>query len=263
MKYRINYCVLYHQGNVRTVNQDNFWCNSRYLDSVNNGLPEPICGTILTQQFPVFAVFDGMGGEEKGEIASYIASETFNKQYSALNIQNENDFFATVCKEINTAICDYATENHIKVMGTTGAFILFGKDDVFICNIGDSPIFRFDGEELTQISTDHIQTNFVNGKPPLTQFLGVPESDFIIQPYIAKGNYATGDKYLLCSDGLTDMVEFDEIEKILSSSQTVEETAKILVERALENGGKDNITIILCEICKEKLFNVFKKGNKL
>jgi len=62
---------------------------------------------------------------------------------------------------------------------------------------------------------------------------------------------------------LTDMVEFDEIEKIISSSQTVEETAKILVERALENGGKDNITIILCEICKEKLFNVFKKGNKL
>lgn len=263
MKYRINYCVICHQGNVRTVNQDNFWCSNQYLDSDNKGLLEPICGTVLTQPSPVFAVFDGMGGEEKGEIASYIASETFNKQYSALTIQNENEFFTTVCKEINNAICQYATENHIRTMGTTGAYVLFGKDDVFICNIGDSPIFHYDGEELIKISTDHVQPNFVNGKAPLTQFLGVPESEFIIQPYIAKGSYTVGDKYLLCSDGLTDMVDLDEIERIVSSTQTVEETANKLVERALENGGKDNITIILCEICKEKIFNVFKKGNKI
>lgn len=263
MRYIIKYCVLCHQGNVRTVNQDNFWCANQYLDCANKGLAQPICGTVFAQQHPIFAVFDGMGGEDKGEIASFIASNTFHKLYATHQIQDERDFFITVCNELNDAICQYAAQNHIKTMGTTGAFVLFGKNDVFICNIGDSPIFHMDSEELTQVSIDHIQTNYANGKPPLTQFLGVPESDFIIEPYVAKGEYGLGDKYLLCSDGLTDMVDLDEMREIILSTQTVEETAKKLLERALENGGKDNITIIICEICRQKRLNAFKEGNKL
>ncbi len=255
--------MICHQGKVRAVNQDNFWCNGRYLESDNKGLPTPISGSLPIRLLPTFAVFDGMGGEEKGEIASYIASKTFNKHYSVLNKQNKHGFLITACNEINNAICKYAAENNVRTMGTTGAFVLFDKNDVFICNIGDSPIFHYNGIKMVRISTDHVQENFKSGKPPLTQFLGIPESEFIIQPYSAKDRYAVGDKFLLCSDGLTDMVDLTEIEQMMSAKRPVEEAAYKLAERALENGGRDNITIVLCEICKEKILDVFKKGNRI
>ena len=258
MRYRVDYCVACNKGKVRTVNQDNFWCYNRYLQSVNDGLSEPLYGALFSYEQPVFAVFDGMGGEEKGEIASYIAAEIFDKFYYKLKDDNN---FINICNEINSAICNFAKENTVSTMGTTGAFVMFGKKEILVCNIGDSPIFRFSDNEITKISFDHIQNQILNGKPPLTQFLGIPESEFIIQPYLAKGSYQIGDRYLICSDGLTDMVELEEIQNIIGSSPTVEIGCKNLLEAALNNGGKDNITIILCQINKARNF-IFRKGVK-
>ncbi len=259
MKYRVDYCVACNIGNVRTANQDNFWCYNRYLQSINNGLAEPLYGALFSYEQPVFAIFDGMGGEEKGEVAAYIAADVFDKLHPML--KNDNHSFTAICNEINSAICTYAEENNISVMGTTGAFVLFAKKEIYICNIGDTPIFRFSNNEITKISFDHIQNQVLNGKPPLTQYLGIPESEFIIQPYLAKGSYQIGDRYLICSDGLTDMVDLEEIKKIISSSDTVNDGCKLLLETALDNGGKDNITIILCEISKTQNF-IFRKGVK-
>lgn len=87
-------------------------------------------------------------------------------------------------------------------------------------------------------------------KPPLTQNLGIKEDELIISPYTATGEYHNHDIYLICSDGLTDMVSNEEIEYILNSSQK-ENSADLLLQKALENGGKDNITLILMYIRKE------------
>ena len=84
----------------------------------------------------------------------------------------------------------------------------------------------------------------VKGKKfPLTQYLGIPEVEMEICPYVREEELQHGDLYLICSDGLTDMVSEEEIYKILLESKNVTEKVKILRQRALENGGKDNISI--------------------
>lgn len=260
MRYKIKYCVACHKGNVREINQDNFYANGTYLDLDNTGLDTLICKTVAAQSNPILAVFDGMGGEQKGEVASFTAAKVLQSLHFVEAKQNGIEYFQKTCAKINREICKYAEQEHLSTAGTTGAFILFGKKEIFICNIGDSPIFRFENGEIQQISTDHIQENYLNGKPPLTQFLGVPENDFIIDPYIAKGSYKAGNKYLLCSDGLTDMVGIDAIRQTVISSN-IENAVLKLQNIALDNGGKDNITIVLCEIQKEKLIRLFGKGD--
>lgn len=86
-------------------------------------------------------------------------------------------------------------------------------------------------------------------KPPLSQNLGIRPSELIIDPYAAGFEYHDGDVFLICSDGLTDMVSQDEIAAILRETD-YEESANSLLKKAPENGGKDNITIILCKVCK-------------
>ena len=85
-------------------------------------------------------------------------------------------------------------------------------------------------------------------KAPLTQHLGINPEDFLIEPYIAKGELAAGDQYLLCSDGLTDMLSNLEISCIMSESETAEVCADRLVHAALERGGRDNVTVIVCRV---------------
>ena len=98
---------------------------------------------------------------------------------------------------------------------------------------------------------DHYAVGIYGRKPPLSQNLGIPEKELLIDPYLAVGSYSGGDIYLLCSDGLTDMVEREEIASTLSDTP-FEEAAERLLNRALENGGKDNITILLCRIERER-----------
>jgi protein phosphatase len=89
-----------------------------------------------------------------------------------------------------------------------------------------------------------------NKKSPLSQCLGIPEDDFIIEPYITKFAYENNEKYLICSDGLTDMVEFSEISNILSSQESALRCGQMLMDNVMINGGKDNVTVIVCEIKK-------------
>ena len=85
MKYSIEYAALCHKGNVRSKNQDNLWCADTLLESENDGLSEMLMGSIDASAFPAFAVFDGMGGEQQGEMAAYIAASHFHTLYHSKN----------------------------------------------------------------------------------------------------------------------------------------------------------------------------------
>ena len=87
--------------------------------------------------------------------------------------------------------------------------------------------------------------------PPLSQNLGIPPDLFVIEPHVARVKYNIGDIFLLCSDGLTDMVDLSSIKEILSRIP-FEKATESLVDAALSNGGKDNITVILCRIESNK-----------
>lgn len=241
MKYEISYICLSDQGRLRHVNQDNYVCFNTMKNSIDQSATAK--GTVINGTRTVFAVFDGMGGEEKGEVAAELAAKALlgfdskNKPVEALSVY---------CDKANRMIADYAEEHSI-ITGTTAAIILFDLDEIYICNIGDTRIYRCSKGKLKQISKDHVMPGPYDMKSALSQNLGIDESIMTIEPYFAKGRYSSLDRFLICSDGLTDMVSEADIESVLKS-KPLEEAAKTLMNMALEHGGIDNITILICEI---------------
>ena len=250
LRYKILYSTVCNTGKVRSINQDNFWCIGKYLEEQNNALESPLNGSIENDKLPVFAVFDGMGGEQKGETAAYLAADTFNRNYYLFKNGEFQDVFTDVFRNINTEICKYKSEHGIPNMGTTGAALAFDTKKVYYCNIGDSRIYQLKKMGLKRISVDHCLQISENRKAPLTQYLGVPEDEFIIQPHVSMTKLRNKERFIICSDGLTDMVNESDIEKVLSSECSVSDCSNTLLNMALSNGGRDNITIIVCEIQK-------------
>jgi len=249
MKYIIDYALCCDKGRLRSKNQDNFLCEGVFLPVENNGLESLMTGSLSSKDFPVLAVFDGMGGEQMGEYAAFIAASTLKEKLC----ENKAEALSEYCLEINRNICRFASENGIRSMGTTGCFINFADKQINLCNIGDSKIYQFNGEVMLQLSVDHCIGSAV-GKAPLTQFLGVPEEDFIIQPHSAEAEYKKGDIFLICSDGLTDMADLQSIQRVLASGESMKDCAETLLTMALEAGGRDNITILLCRVRKKSIF---------
>lgn len=259
MEYSISYSCMSHKGNVRIINQDNFICNGYYIKTDDSEVEYPLSGAVNSKTSTLFGIFDGMGGEECGEVASYIAAE----KASTMSLNKDSVFtLLEYCKQANEKICEYAENNAVTAMGTTAAMLLFSKNEITLCNIGDSKIFRFSDNELEQISKDHVVISTYGTKPQLSQNLGIPPDQLLIEPYLSQGGYKDGDKYLICSDGLTDMLTNDEIKELLEK-HSIEEAAPNLISRALENRGKDNVTVILLEIkqMKNKLLKVFNRQN--
>lgn len=250
MKYEIHYSCCSHIGKRRNENQDNFLCDGKYLGDDGDPKGFSMNGCTDHTQPRVFSVFDGMGGEEHGEIASLIAARCA----ATLKIgESPIEDLREYCSTANEAICGFADDHGIGSMGTTAVIIVFAENEINLCNIGDSKAFHFDGKKLEQISVDDYSVAFPGKKPPLSQNLGIPPAEMMIEPHFARGNYYDGDSYLLCSDGLTDMVSTEEITGILAETvagrqKDVSKAAEKLLQKALDHGGNDNITIILCRV---------------
>lgn len=257
MAYRIHYSCVSHPGKVRQVNQDNFICNGQYMNLDNHEVSFPLTGSCDVSGNPIFGVFDGMGGEQHGEVAALIAAR------HAAVLTPHRDGIETLrffCQKANHFICNYSVEKGVTSTGTTAAMLLCTKKHICLCNVGDSKVFRFREGTLEQLSVDHLCVAPFGVKPPLSQNLGISPEEMRIDPYFQKFSYSPEDIYLICSDGLTDMVTNEKITEILSSDPS-DTAAEQLLELALENGGKDNTTIILCRIEKEPLWPFFKKNN--
>lgn len=255
MTYQINYAYACHMGKVRVNNEDNFWCCGHQLPVENRGLEDIKSGSIFRGELPVFAVFDGMGGESCGEKAAYLAAETFGKYYGehkrALKRCTE-DFLQGACLEMNEAVSSFGAKNRISAMGTTMALTAFSGKGIWICNLGDSRVYRFAEDKLKRVSVDHVLGGSLFGKAPLVQFLGIREENLLLEPAVREFAYCEGDRYLICSDGITDMLSETEIAECLSRGDTPEETVSHLLEGALGKGGRDNITVILCEVKEQE-----------
>ena len=271
MAYQIEYAYTCHIGKIRNNNEDNFWCCGDSLEAQNQGMSHIRSGRMKQSEYPLLAVFDGMGGESCGEMAAFLAAESCGEHYKTTKEairQEPEDFLKDLCETMNQAICDYGRENRISSMGTTAALLAFAEEAVYSCNLGDSRIYRSDNEKFYQISEDHVLGRSLFGKAPLTQYLGMEEENLQLEPSISRQEIKPGDRFLLCSDGITDMLSDGEIADILSRDIPVEDTVEILVDRALKKGGRDNITVVLCEIAEkprnmfQRLLNWFRKQNE-
>ena len=256
MAYQIDYAYVSHTGKVRANNEDNFWCCGRNIPWENQGTGGIQCGSAVNGEFPVLAVFDGMGGESSGEMAAYVASEElgcFRKQKKKILRKEPESFAREACSSMNQAVCRYGEENRIYSMGTTLAMLAFGESSFCACNLGDSRIYSVTEGRFRQISTDHVLGRGRFGKAPLLQYLGIDEESMMLEPSVEPVEYQSGMRFLLCSDGVTDMLSDGEIADLMAREESVDRTVEFILERALQKGGKDNITIILCEVgIKEK-----------
>ena len=239
-------------GRIRRINQDNYFCDGLYLQNLESESVIPEKQIPIKRQITLFGVFDGLGGEECGEIASLIAAKTASEFVFSKDISKSMD---SLCKSSNELICKYADDHNIDKMGTTAAFLAFSKRNITLCNIGDSKIYKISGNEISQLSKDHIARTSYGYKPPLSQCLGIPEAEMKIEPYITTLDYNIGEYYLISTDGLTDMVDDENIKKTITN-ETVDNAVKKLINMALDHGGKDNITIILCKIEKKNIWSL-------
>lgn len=255
MMYEINYAYTSHIGRVRANNEDNFWCCGESLPVQNYGTSGVFTGTAVQKTLPALAVFDGMGGESCGEIAAGIAAQEFGKYYNGHKEElkkSPEKFLENICVSMNQQVVLYGEENRIHSMGTTAAMTVFSRKGIYVGNLGDSRIYHSNGNKLRQVSVDHVIGRSMFGKAPLTQYLGMMEKDFLLEPCISRMEYIPGSRYLLCSDGMTDMLSDGEIADILTREISVSETVEVLLERVLQKGARDNITIVLCEISETK-----------
>jgi protein phosphatase len=200
------------------------------------------------------AVADGMGGHNAGEVASEIVlrqiSERIKTLTSGLNEEDLKDKFSLWAKEIHSHIWEEGNKDiNKKGMGSTLIGLLFYEGRVYYINVGDSRLYRYRGGFLVQLSRDHSLQEAMGDKSIASNIIlnsfGGGEKIFIdFAP--AGGKILNGDVFLLCSDGLSDMLTDDEIETILNNEK--ENPVDKLLNEAKNKGGKDNITIILIHI---------------
>lgn len=250
MAYLVEAACLCNVGKARKNNEDNFFFDGRCLPETNKGLKHPVSMVHTLRKEICVAVFDGMGGENFGEAASFAAADGMQSITRRLKdyFFPEKRFLKDMCVKLNDLVLTRAHDLCTIRMGSTMVALYFSRGYVYSCNLGDSRAYRLRDGEFLQISEDHVEKWEGKKKTPLTQHLGIAPEDFLIEPYIAKGELQSGDQYLLCSDGLTDMLTNLEIDDIMTGADTAETCVQSLVDTALEHGGKDNITVIVCRI---------------
>lgn len=247
--------VVCHVGSVRTNNEDNYYLQGQIRQSVEElNTRAQFCGPD-TQA--LFAVADGMGGEAQGEFASLAAVRAL----SPCSFEQGRVALTRGISKANTVICRESQRTGCR-MGTTLAAVCIDAGKAVICNIGDSRVYFLREGSLSQLSTDHTQVQQMVDlgiltpeevrKHPnrhiLTQNLGIDACEMIIQPdFCQMLDLKDGDTFLLCSDGLTDMVEDAAIQTVLCSG-TPEQQAQSLVDQAIQHGGKDNVTVLIVQV---------------
>jgi PPM family protein phosphatase len=213
-----------------------------------------------------FSVADGVGGSAAGEIASRIFVETAHEVFG------QTPGFSSIAPDIlvqesfrlgNERILSHvAGHPDCEGMGCTAELIAFANDAYIIGHVGDSRTYLLREGELRQVTKDHslVQNQLDQGlitpdaarkhhlRNVVLRVVGIKPS---LGLDIIRGKSLPDDIFLLCSDGLTDMVEDDAILKTLSSSLGLDDKIDRLIESAKSAGGNDNITVVLCQVSSE------------
>jgi serine/threonine protein phosphatase PrpC len=230
------------KGCVRSANQDSY-----YIDPENR----------------FFIVADGMGGHAGGEEASKIATDSIKDCFVSLwdePISSEQLLEEAFCRANNAILEDQQNNPARADMGTTGVVIIFRDAGRPLSgNVGDSRLYHFRANNLTQISEDQTWVAQAVKKEALTpeqarvhpwrhvlsQCLGREDMGNVD---ILPVDVQSGDRLILCSDGLTEELTDEAIAQLLGATDTPENVVASLIKGAKDNGGRDNITVIMVEI---------------
>ena len=230
-------------GRTRTVNQDYvFSC----LEPVGN-LPN------------LFIVADGMGGHQAGDFASSYSVKKILESISLSLQKNPHKIFADAIRYANRELIEKAKANpELRGMGTTVVLLTIVGEKAYVANVGDSRLYLME-DTLTQITVDHslVQEMIKIGELTKESARFHPDKNIITRA-VGAGRDINADFFefslteksilLMCSDGLSNMVEDEQLAILLKSAKTPEKVGKKLIETANQNGGKDNIAVIVINV---------------
>ena len=248
-----------HRGNIRRHNEDNIYVDGIYRDDLSE---DNILIQSRRRATPyVYAVFDGLGGEACGEEASLIGALGL-KAMEDINAACDIETYITAAHK---AIINESVRKNARNMGTTVASVQIYDDHATVFNVGDSRVYLYRNNMLTQISRDHsvVQSLIDKGllkenerytskyAGELTQYIGM-ESDEDIRPevYTATTSISPGDVFLLCSDGLTGEISDEQLCEFLEDNRNNDSeaiTAK-LIKKATDGKCIDNLSVIVCKL---------------
>ena len=217
----------------------------------------------ISQELRVGAVADGMGGAAAGELASKVFTIAAMEVFENTNDRSEKEMTYRVKMAFSLAnerILGHIKQNPAhKGMGCTAELLAFHDNGFVLGHIGDSRTYLFRNGLLKQLSQDHtlVQEQVAEGLIRSTSIKTHPLRNVILRAVgldqelaldLLKGKTLSGDLFLLCSDGLTDMLHDHQIQNILSSDKDVDQRSEALIETAKTEGGKDNITVVLAAV---------------
>ena len=229
-------------GAKRQTNQDYIFCSMQPVGSLPN----------------LFIVADGMGGHKAGDLASRYTVEKFLDSVKGSEAENPISIIEEAVRYANLALMDKAKESiDYEGMGTTLVVATFIDKSLYIANVGDSRLYIVNNE-IQQITRDHsLVEEMINlgeidrrnartheKKNIITRAIGV-DSEVVADFFEVE--YSKGDIILMCSDGLSNMIEDEDMKMIINEGNDVSEIANKLIEVAKNNGGKDNISVVLVE----------------
>jgi serine/threonine protein phosphatase PrpC len=215
----------------------------------------------------LIAVADGMGGHAGGEVASAIAIKELTKlipisQSIHIDADSIEDLLAQAMVDIDLEIARVANEEpELRGMGTTLTALLLHEDRIALMHIGDSRAYRLRDGELEQLSLDHtvLQELIDQGKLTIAEANDHPQRSLLTQVLMGSGNLdpvlvvyerKAGDRYLLCSDGLSSVLSNKEIKSLLKKNKR-EDAVAALVDATYVNDAPDNVTVIVADIATD------------
>ena len=230
-------------GRVRSMNEDYVFVSERPIGKLPN----------------LFVVADGMGGHNAGERASSYAVEVLLANIRKSKERNPVKVLRYAMEHANDSVYQEAmTKERCRGMGTTMVAATILKDTLYITNVGDSRLYISGEQGLVQITRDHswIAEMVMRGELSKEEARNHPDKNIITRALGASEEVDIDffdvqleekNRILLCSDGLSNMVADEEIQKILGDSPDIEQSGRQLVATANTNGGRDNISVILIE----------------
>ena len=240
----MKYCYLTDPGKIRDHNEDSVIIEKNYSNEY------------------LMAVADGMGGHKDGEIASNIAISHIGKRFKEISsVGNKEDavnWIKEVVSEANVLIYKYTKENPDSLgMGTTIVIALLTNDFLLFGNIGDSSGYIYRGGKITKVTTDHTLVNLLVKSGELTpeEAKDHPRKNVLMKALGATTSVEMDvfdvemdfKGILLCSDGLTNMLDDEQISKVLSEDLKIEDRVAKLIAKSNNRGGTDNISVAFLE----------------
>lgn len=222
---------------------------------------------VVSPEMNLFVVADGMGGAAAGEVASRIFIDTALEVFPHGESLSEQEVLEGVQETFrlsNERILNHVVQNpHHQGLGCTAELMTFSDKNYVLGHVGDSRAYLFRRGQLRQLTRDHslVQDQIERGlltpiearkhslRNVILRAVGIDET---LALDLLRGNSHPGDVFLLCSDGLTDMVEDRSILDILLSPLRLDQKVEALIDLAKSAGGKDNITVVLCEVMQSQ-----------